>query len=115
MSPKNEVVFYKTIQGNKVVKEYIEKQPMLARAKIINTIDLLSVYGFSLLRTHWMKKIHSQPDLYELRIKSSVEYRFILYFLNNTFIILNGFEKKTQKIAKKEINLAKQRHSESLT
>ena len=115
MNPKYRISFYKTLQGKGVVEEYIKKQHPRTVAKIINTLDLLKEYGFSLLGTHWMKKIHNHPDLYELRVKTINEYRFIFSFKDNLFTILSGFEKKKQKIPKNEIDLSMQRYRENTT
>lgn len=115
MSLKFRISFYKTPQGKKIVEEYIKKQHSRTKAKIINTLDFLKEYGFDLLGTHWMKKIHNRPDLYELRVKNINEYRFILCFKDGSFTILSGFEKKKQKIPKKEIDLSIRRYKENTT
>lgn len=115
MSVSFKIAFYKTIRGKSIVEEYIKKRSRSTQVKVIHAFDLLQEYGFDLLGTHWMKKIHSHPDLYELRVKSVVEYRFLFYFTDNSYFILSGFEKKKQKIPKKEIDLAIQRYAENAT
>jgi phage-related protein len=81
--------------------------------RIKNAIKLLQRYGLILLNTNWVKKIHTKPPLYELRIKASKQYR-IIFKLNkpDTFILLHILIKKTNKLPKNEMRTAIKRARE---
>ncbi|PIQ72422.1 hypothetical protein COY13_02790 [Candidatus Roizmanbacteria bacterium CG_4_10_14_0_2_um_filter_36_35] len=52
-------------------------------------------------------------NLYELRVKTSVQIRlFFAYVPPNIFLILHGFIKKTNKIPLKELKIAINRKKE---
>jgi len=72
-------------------------------AKVLRSIDLLEKFGCNLQMPH-SKKIKN--NLFELRIRGQQEVR-IFYTLRQTqIILLHGFIKKSQKISKKDIDLA---------
>ncbi len=68
--------------------------------KVIKTVDLIS--------QKFLKHIESTDGLYELRIKAGSNiYRIFCCFDSGLIVVLfNGFQKKSQKIPKKEINKA---------
>ena len=75
-------------------------------AKTLRTLNLLEKFGNKLGMPH-SKRIDT--DLFELRIRGKKEVRIIYCFQQNTIILLHGFIKKTQKIPKKSLFLAKKR------
>jgi len=112
MRREYKIALYKTQRGSEIIENYINDQSSSTQTKIVNLFRLLREYGLNLLRSHWMKKIHSHPALYELRVKSISEYRFLLVYHENVFTILSGFVKKTQKTPNEEISLAIKRYKE---
>ncbi len=91
---------------NQKIENFIEKLEESAIAKILRTLNLLEKFGNKLGMPH-SKKIDT--NLYELRIRGRVEVRIIYCFHQNTIILLYIFIKKTQKIPKKIIVMAKKR------
>ena len=79
-------------------------------AKIYREIDLLEQNGIYLNFPH-SSGICRYKDLWDLRIKFSSNNIRIIYFLDieNTFILLHGFRKKTQRLSKRELEIAKAR------
>ena len=60
------------------------------------------------------KKIEGVPNLFELRIrgKDNIVRLFYCFQKNRIIIVLHGFVKKTQKIPRRELELAIQRKKE---
>jgi len=91
-------------------KDYFEgfflKQTDNVRAKIIWTIQLIE--ELERVPGNYLKHIESTNGLYEIRIKWSKDiFRIFCFFDHEKLIILiNGFQKKTQKTPKKEIDRA---------
>lgn len=110
---KFELYFYKSSSNREIILEFIDSFAGRELTKIHENLDLLQIYGLSLLRTPYVKKIIKQPAIYELRIKSEREVRF-LFCLGKSckFIILHGFVKKTQKTPQKELKVALKRVKE---
>lgn len=56
----------------------------------------------------YLKHIENTGGLYEIRVKSGSDiFRFFCFFDKGQLVVLiNGFQKKTQKTPKKEIELA---------
>jgi len=78
-----------------------------------NYSRLLKEYGLSLLSTSKVKKIVGLSNLYELRIKSTVQIKlFFIYLTPDVFIIVHCFVKKSNKTPLKEINTAFNRKKE---
>ena len=79
------------------------------RAKAFKDIELLKEHG-SDLREPYVKAIKGThyKGLFELRIKFSTDIARIFYFtyVNNKFILLHGFIKKTMTTPKREIEKA---------
>ncbi len=67
---------------------------------MIKTVDLIP--------KKFLKHIESTDGLYELRIKagSNIYRIFCCFDAGRIVILFNGFQKKSQKIPKKEINKA---------
>jgi phage-related protein len=101
-----EIEYYETADGHIPVKEFIEALNVKERAKVAWTIDLLEEFGINLGMPY---AEHIEGELWELRARLSHNRYRIIYFLNTgkVFIMLHGFVKKTQKISKNELDMAK--------
>jgi len=91
-------------------KDYFEKffikQTEKVKAKIIWTIQLIE--ELERIPETYLKHIESTDGLYEIRIKLRKDiFRIFCFFDKGNLVILtNGFQKKTQKTPKKEIERA---------
>ncbi len=75
-------------------------------AKVLRTIDLLEMFGHGLSLPH-SKKVHT--ELFELRVRGKQEVRIFYAFRKNGAVLLHGFIKKSNRIPKKELDLALQK------
>jgi len=102
-----EIIYYEENYRSPVVDFILEKSPK-EQAKILREIDLLEEFGLS-LGMPYIRKI-ANFDLWELRIKhSSNIFRILFKDSGSKFVLLHGFQKKTNKTPKKEINIALRR------
>jgi len=104
------IELYEKDNGQCPVLEFILSLPPKHQAKVEREIDLLEEFGINLTYPH-TRKIEggSYKDLWELRIKFARDISRIFYFihLNNKFVLLHGFVKKSNKTPKNELEKAK--------
>lgn len=104
-----QIEYYKKTNGTIPVLDFLLTLNPKMRAKAFSEIELLEKHGMD-LREPYVKPIKGEKykGLFELRIKFSSDISRIFYFTfkNNTFVLLNGFTKKTNKIPLKELDRA---------
>jgi len=89
-------------------QEFFDKQSKKVKAKIIWTFDL--VEDLQRVPETYLKHIENIEGLYEIRVQLGSDiFRIFCFFDQGQLVILvNGFQKKTRKTPKKEIELALQ-------
>jgi phage-related protein len=101
MEIKREIIFF---------GDYFEDFFNTLDDKTQNKVDeiLYFVSLLDIIPTKYLKKIVNTKDLYEIRIEyRSNIYRIFCCFDDDKLVVLfNGFQKKTQKTPKKEIEKA---------
>ena len=103
-----EIIFYQTDFGNKPVEEFLDSLDPAPRAKIVRTLEL--VREQQIVPSKFWKKL-SGTNLWEVR----VEYAGNIYRLlaatakGNRVILLHGFQKKSQKTPRLDMEIALQR------
>lgn len=87
-------------------KEFLKKQPIAVKKKIIWTLELIE--DLEQIPETYLKHITGTEGLYEIRISfGSNIYRILCFFTGKQLVILmNSFQKKTQKTPKSEITKA---------
>ena len=105
---KNTILFYETLSGSCPVYEFLESLSHKHHAKAIRNLELLEKFGQNIGRGYISKV---RDELWELRIRFANDISRIFYFIprGNTFVILHGFIKKTQKTPINEINISLKR------
>lgn len=99
------IIYYETLQGRPPVWKFINSLESKAKSKIINTIDLLAEFGITLGHPH-TKKL-AGTNLWELRTLGNDSLRILYTSVpNKKFLLLHGFQKKTQKTEPREIRTA---------
>lgn len=99
------IKFYASKSGSSPVIDFIESLELKPQTKIYNSIELLKEFGLHIELPH-VKKI-TGTQLWELRILGSNSIRIIyVTIIDQTFLLLHGFRKKTQKTPHKEIKTA---------
>ena len=95
------VIFYKDY-----FSEFFVKQRQKVKDKIIWTLDLIE--ELDRIPEIYLKHIENTDGLFEIRIKSGSDiFRIFCFFDKGQLIVLaNGFQKKTQKTPKVEIEKA---------
>jgi len=108
---KWKINFYSGESTSQPVKKWLLGLEIKTRAKIYKNLELLSEFNLT-LKAPYVKPL--EDKLYELRTKDPKGIYRIIYFAykKQTFILLNGFTKKTQATPRKEIDLAKKRMEE---
>ncbi|OJI06301.1 hypothetical protein BK004_04370 [bacterium CG10_46_32] len=85
------------------VERFIDSHDKGIQTKIGRMLVLLERYG-NQIGLPYSKKVGK--DLFEIRIKGSIEVRIFYTFRRNRIVLLHGFIKKSQKIPKKELEVA---------
>lgn len=106
---KYHIHFYKNKKGKQPVKEYLEdlmkqnsKDSRIKSSKILDYIDMLSEHGTQISEPYIK---HIEGEIWELRpLRDRI---FFVAWIDNTFVLLHHFMKKTQKTPKDEIEKAK--------
>lgn len=95
------IVFYKDY-----FQIFFEKQNKKVKAKIIWTLELIG--ELEKVPETYLKHIENTPGLFEIRIQvASNIFRIFCFFDKGQLVIIaNGFQKKSQKTPKNEIELA---------
>lgn len=88
------------------VESFIYSLESSVVAKTLRTIDLLEKFGNRLGMPH-SKKVALR--LFELRVHGTHRVRIFYSFHDNGVVLLYGFIKKSPKIPRKELAVAKQR------
>ncbi len=105
MDPKWKIEYYSTSSGRAPVKEFIDGLGEKPKARVFNTLELLTEFGTNLGLPH-AKKVTNTP-LWELRILGEKSLRFFYVAkVGRAFLLLHGFTKKTQKIPRREIRVS---------
>lgn len=95
------IIFYK-----KYFEEFFVKQRDKVRAKIVWTFDLIE--EVERVPETYLKHIENTEGLYEIRVQQGSDiFRIFCFFDEGQLVVLaNGFQKKTQKTPKQEIEKA---------
>lgn len=106
-----EVEYYQKENGDIPIFDFLLSLNPKIRAKVYSEIELLQKHGTS-LREPYVKPIKGEKykGIFELRVKFASDISRIFYFTfrKNTFILLNGFIKKSDKTPQRELDRAKQ-------
>ena len=105
------VLFFETSSGKSPVDEFVKDQQSQTRSKALRLFEILEEYG-NMLGMPWSKSIGS--GLYELRVRGKEELRILYCFKRTNIYLLHAFKKQTNRIPRKEFELALTR-SKSLT
>jgi phage-related protein len=103
-----EVVFYASPSGKQPVLSWLGEQPADVRAAIAHLFDLLETNGTAMGEPH-VKPLGKK--LYELRVNGRDGTYRTLYFAarGRRFVMVHGFQKKTQKTPKPDLEKALKR------
>jgi phage-related protein len=95
------ITFYKNY-----FQDFFSKQNKKVKAKIVWTFDLIE--DLQRVPETYLKHIENANGLYEIRVQSGSDiYRIFCFFDQGQLVVIaNGFQKKTQKTPKKEIEMA---------
>lgn len=98
---KRKITFYKSY-----FQDFFSEQSKKVKAKIIWTFDLIE--QLPRVPETYLKHIEYTDGLYEIRVQLGSDiYRIFCFFDKGQLIVIaNGFQKKTQKTPKKEIERA---------
>ncbi len=95
------IAFYKNY-----FQDFFSKQNKKVKAKIVWTFDLIE--DLQRVPETYLKHIENTDGLYEIRVQLGSDiFRIFCFFDQGQLVVLaNGFQKKTQKTPKKEIEMA---------
>ena len=100
--------------GTESVLSWFGEQEAKVKAKFARIFDLLQEHGISVGMPHVRSITRSR--LFEIRVEQDTNIYRIFYFsyTGQRLILLHGFQKKTQKTPKQELEIAKARMKDFL-
>ena len=101
MEKVREIIAYKNY-----FEDFLQKQPIKVQNKIFKILEAIQI--LERIPTTYLKLIAETKGLYETRIQVGTDiWRVFCFFDSGRLVILlNGFQKKTQKTPKNEIEKA---------
>jgi len=108
-----EVLFYSLPSGRQPVLGWLSEQPAAVRAAFAHLFELLEDKGTAVGEPH-VKPLGKKP--YELRVNGRGGTYRTLYFAasGQRFVMLHGFQKKTQKTPAADLEKARRRMADFL-
>jgi len=109
-----EIHFYRPESGACPIEEFLDSLSGKQSQKVAWVLQLIE--EMEIIPVQYFKKLVNTDDLWEVRVQAGNNIFRLLGFLDgNQLIVLNhGFQKKTQKTPKKEIQVAEARKKDYL-
>jgi len=103
------IIFYKLDSGGCPVTDFLDQLPSKQAQKVAWVLQL--VEQLDVVPVTYFKKLVNTDDLWEVRVQVGNDILRLLGFLDNgnLVVLANGFQKKTQKTPKSEIDIAESR------
>ena len=107
-----QVIFYKTQSGKTPVADFLDSLNAKQAKKVTWVLHLIE--NSKRVPIEYFKKLSGTSGIWEVRVQSGSNIFRLLGFIDNgRFVVLtNGFQKKSQKTPKNEIQIAEQRKSD---
>ncbi|MCA1990638.1 MAG: type II toxin-antitoxin system RelE/ParE family toxin [Coleofasciculus sp. S288] len=104
-----QIDFYQLSDGSSPALTWFRKQEAKVQAKFARIFELLQANGTFIGMPH--VRLIKNSKLFEIRVEQNTNIYRIFYFAHTgqRFILLHGFQKKTQKTPMKEIEIAEVR------
>lgn len=104
-----EIYFYRTETGGSLIEAFLNALNAKQAQKVVWVLQLIE--ELDAIPTQYFKKLVNTDDLWEVRVQSGNNIFRLLGFLDGEQLIVltHGFQKKTQKTPKPEIELAEMR------
>lgn len=104
-----EIRFYRTDSGHCPVEEFIDSLHGKQAQKVAWVLNLIEELDSTPAR--YFKKLVNTDDLWEVRVDSGSNTFRLLGFLDEDVLVIlvHGFHKKSQKVPKRNISLARER------
>ena len=98
--------FYRTVGGKCPVQDFLDALPGKVAQKVVCVLRLLE--DIEIVPVTYFKKLVGTEDIWECRIQSGSDiYRIFCFFDSHAVVILtHGFEKKSMKTPRQEIERA---------
>jgi phage-related protein len=108
------IKFYQNEEGNSPVIDFLNDLPPKTAQKVTWVLKLIEDHD--IIPKTYYKKLTNTDDIWETRIQTGNNiYRILCFQHKNKVVILtNGFQKKSQKTPKSEIDLAERRKEDWL-
>lgn len=109
------IEFYKTASGSSPVEEFLESLDDNQAKKVLWVLRL--VRELNPVPSSYFSKMANTADIWEVRVQYGGNIFRLLGFFDgaNLIILAHGFQKKTQKTPKQEIELAESRKRDYLS
>lgn len=98
-----EIIFYKTLAGESPIEDFLDSLNGKQAQKVTWVLQLIE--DLERVPTAYFKKLQSTDGIWEVRVQQGGNiFRLLGFFDGGQFVVLtNGFQKKTQKTPKHEI------------
>ncbi|MBL0731398.1 MAG: type II toxin-antitoxin system RelE/ParE family toxin [Desulfosarcina sp.] len=103
------IIFYQLENGKSPITDFLDSLTEKQVEKVFFVFDLIEI--IDIVPRKFFKKLNSTDDIWEVRVRHANNiFRLLGFFDDDELIVLNhAFIKKTQKVPKKEIEIAEQR------
>ncbi len=103
---KRSVQFYRTEDGKCYIEKFLDSLPAKTSQKVTWVLNLIEELDY--VPDKFFKKLTGTDDIWECRIKVKSDiFRILCFFHKDKVVILtHGFQKKTQKTPREEIEKA---------
>lgn len=107
------IKFYRKRSGGSPIQKYVDARPIIERTKCLGVFAVVGHYGRN-SDQRFLKKLHGQGLLWEIRVTTQREHRFLCTIDQGCILVMHAFIKKSQKTPLKELAVAQKRLKEYL-
>jgi len=103
------IIFYKTESGDCPVTDFLDQLTAKQAQKVTWVLQLIE--ELDVVPVTYFKKLVNTDNIWEVRVQTGNDIFRLLGFLDDGSLVIlaNGFQKKTQKTPKSEIDIAESR------
>jgi hypothetical protein len=104
------ILDYVELSGRNQIRDWLDRLPQGDQARINARLRQMALLPHWRNKDKWISKYQGTADIFEFRIKGTVQYRPLgTYYGERTYALLVGTVERNWRIPKRDVELAKSR------